>query len=161
MRCMRSCLGAREKESPRLMHVVALHFTLYLSRVPPGCPNGVSLSGRRIAVESRRARASDRGSGGGLDRPLSECASISSKSSVACSAGSEQGCCSARPRLSSGARGAAPLGSEWPASQATAGGVGEVALDMSERGGNGVAPALQTCARLEQVLGLAVVSAAV
>ena len=39
----------------------------------------------------------------------------------------------------------APLGSEWPASQATAGGVGEVALDMSERGGNGVAPALQTC----------------
>ena len=31
----------REKESPRLMHVVALHFTLYLSRVPPGCPNGV------------------------------------------------------------------------------------------------------------------------
>ena len=30
LRCMRSCLGAREKESPRLMHVVALHFTLYL-----------------------------------------------------------------------------------------------------------------------------------
>ena len=55
----------------------------------------------------------------------------------------------------------APLGSEWPASQATAGGVGEVALDMSERGGNGVVPALQNCARLEQVLGLAVVSAAV
>ena len=39
--------------------------------------------------------------------------------------------------------------------------VGEVALDVSERGGNGVASALQTCARLEQVLGLAVVSAAV
>ena len=30
LRCMRSCLGAREKESPRLMHVVALQFTLYL-----------------------------------------------------------------------------------------------------------------------------------
>ena len=27
---MRSCLGAREKESPRLMHVIVLHFTLYL-----------------------------------------------------------------------------------------------------------------------------------
>ena len=68
LRCMRSCLGAREKESPRLMHVVALQFTLYLFwgafGVPPWCPNGVSLSGRRIAVESGRARATDRGSGG-------------------------------------------------------------------------------------------------
>ena len=98
----------------------------------------------------------------GLDVPLAERASINTKSSVASSAGSNvQGCCSARPRHSLGARGVAPLGSEWPASQATAGEVGEVALDVSERGGDGVAPALQTCARLEQVLGLAVVSAAV
>ena len=29
-RCIRSCLGAREKESPRLMHVIVLHCALYL-----------------------------------------------------------------------------------------------------------------------------------